>query len=522
MTLKERIKQLIQELNKDVFEKEEVTKLAFLSAIVGESIFLLGAPGVAKSLIARRLKFAFQGGNSFEYLMNKFSTPDEIFGPVSITQLKEDKYVRLTDKYLPNAQIVFLDEIWKAGASIQNSLLTILNEKKYRNGEQEIDADIRGLIAASNELPETGQGLEALWDRFLVRYIVEGITDKDNFNKMISENLKSYQDNIPTELKITETEYKAWDAQINAVDIPEEVFKIIHFIRTKVQESNENRENPIYISDRRWRKIVRLLRGSAFLNGREKVDLMDCFLISYCIWDEKEQLEEVKNIVSDILRYNGYSLSFPLIPTQGQINEFDKEVKNETNVIREIDTEYFTLYNNDYYKVIGLEKHFSNSNSNSNYIQKEDFDNLKQKESSIYLHNQRLHHSNTIFVDKHSNTGELVIYQINYNSRKGELLGTFKVETHTKTDKKKEIQKPNKRLKKIWDDDSEKIIQSIQSQIEDVENYRQTHLNQLHTNLFVDSSLAYLVESNLHERIQNLQQMQIEVEKIKHYYDSLT
>lgn len=155
MKLKERIKQLIVELNHDAFEKEEITRLTLLSAIAGESVFFLGAPGVAKSLIARRLNFAFQNGNSFEYLMNKFSTPDEIFGPISIKKLKEeDKYERLNENYLPSSNIAFLDEIWKAGPSIQNTLLTILNEKKYRNGEQEIDCNIYGMIAASNELPE--------------------------------------------------------------------------------------------------------------------------------------------------------------------------------------------------------------------------------------------------------------------------------------------------------------------------------------------------------------------------------
>lgn len=244
MKLKERIKQLIVELNHDVFEKEEITRLTLLSAIAGESVFFLGAPGVAKSLIARRLKFAFQNGNSFEYLMNKFSTPDEIFGPISIKKLKEeDKYERLTENYLPSSNIAFLDEIWKAGPSIQNTLLTILNEKKYRNGEQEIDCNIYGMIAASNELPEKNQGLEALWDRFLIRYIVDGISEKENFNRMITGNLKSYEDNITTELKIKNEEIEDWSKQIDAVAVPEEVLNVIHFIRSQIQEYNRHFEH---------------------------------------------------------------------------------------------------------------------------------------------------------------------------------------------------------------------------------------------------------------------------------------
>ncbi len=183
---------LLDELNIGLYEKERSIRLTLLAVLAGESTFMLGEPGTAKSLVARRISEAFEDSKNdgeikfFDYLMNQFSTPEEIFGPVSIQELKDDKYIRKTENYLPKAQFAFLDEIWKANPAIQNALLTILNEKIFRNGSQVEKVPLIGFMSASNELPEKGKGLEAIFDRFLVRILEKPIADNDNFRSMIS------------------------------------------------------------------------------------------------------------------------------------------------------------------------------------------------------------------------------------------------------------------------------------------------------------------------------------------------
>lgn len=310
----ERFKQLLGEMNRGIYEKETEISLSLLAALAGESIILLGPPGVAKSMVARQLKTAFRDTQSFEYLMSRFSTPDEIFGPVSIQKLKtSDTYERAMEGYLPTADVVFLDEIWKAGPAIQNTLLTVINEKIFRNGNREMHLPLKLLVAASNELPAKGEGLEALWDRFVIRIESRPIKLEKNFRAMLlgSHAVFSgstgmlghadFADNADfSDLKITAEEYAEWAEKICKIGVKEEVLDAISAIRkslraVNVDEAAERRN--IYVSDRRWKNIVRLLRTSAFMQDREEVDICDLLPIYHCLWQEPEERDAIRNIV---------------------------------------------------------------------------------------------------------------------------------------------------------------------------------------------------------------------------------
>ena len=328
----ERFKLLLREMNRGIYEKETEISLSLLAALAGESIILLGPPGVAKSMVARQLKNAFRDAHSFEYLMSRFSTPDEIFGPVSIQKLKtSDTYERAVDGYLPTADVVFLDEIWKAGPAIQNTLLTVINEKIFRNGNREMHLPLKLLVAASNELPAKGEGLEALWDRFVIRIESRPIKMEKNFRAMLLEVKSSLEvkseerrvkkqsstaegkvnstdlfedtisgEQIGADVSISPAEYAEWSQAIDKIGVKEEVLDAISCIRkalraVNVDEAAERRN--IYVSDRRWKNIVRLLRTSAFMQDREEVDICDLLPIYHCLWQEPEERDAIRSIV---------------------------------------------------------------------------------------------------------------------------------------------------------------------------------------------------------------------------------
>lgn len=287
-------------MNRGIFEKETEISLSLLAALAGESVILLGPPGVAKSMVARQLKTAFRDASSFEYLMSRFSTPDEIFGPVSIQKLKtSDTYERAVEGYLPTADVVFLDEIWKAGPAIQNTLLTVINEKIFRNGNREVHLPLKLLVAASNELPAKGEGLEALWDRFIIRIESRPIKQEKNFRSMLLDGKKK-EENDKSSNAITAEEYAEWANLIDEIGVKEEVLDAISAIRkalkaVNVDEAAERRN--IYVSDRRWKNIVRLLRTSAFMQDRKEVEICDLLPIYHCLWQEPEERDAIRNIV---------------------------------------------------------------------------------------------------------------------------------------------------------------------------------------------------------------------------------
>ena len=302
-TLREKIEKNLEILNNGLVGKEKVMKLGLLSILSGENMILVGPPGTAKSEISRRLREILADSGSetyFEYLFTKFTTPEEIFGPLSIKQLQNDKFERNTEGYMPSSRIVFLDEIFKANSSILNTLLTILNERVFHNGLKREKTPLISLIGASNELPFENDELTALYDRFLIRVVVGYVSD-DEIEELL--DIKETEMEIPAEIKFTESDLNEIRNESEKVRVTSGIKRTIMQIR---QDYNKifAEDNHEIISDRKLVKMVKLLKISAYLNGRDKVDFSDLILLTNCLWNNPENIEKVTKLVLEAVKRN--------------------------------------------------------------------------------------------------------------------------------------------------------------------------------------------------------------------------
>ena len=277
--LTNRIRAIRDALTEDLVERDVAVRLALLAALTGEHLLLIGPPGTAKSLVARRLRRAFKDAAYFERLLTKFSIPEELFGPLSIKGLEEDRYERLTESYLPTTSVAFLDEIFKANSAILNALLTLLNEREFDNGTRREPTPLVAVVGASNELPE-GEKLDALFDRFLLRLHV-GPVSKDAFPELLKLR-GDVEANIPEGLGLTESDLDEVRKEAGKVRVPNDVTALLCDLRDWCGGQG------IPVSDRRWRKVVKLLQTSAQTSGRDTVSIWDCWLLQHCLWSKAE------------------------------------------------------------------------------------------------------------------------------------------------------------------------------------------------------------------------------------------
>ena len=276
-------------------EREEVVRTALLALLCKENLVVVGPPGTAKSQLitqlARRVGDAAGNGlRCFVYLLTKFTTPEELFGPVSISGLKEDDYRRITTGKLPEAELAFLDEIFKASSAILNNLLRLMNEGEFENGRQTMQVPLISLFGASNELPQDAE-LEALFDRFLLRLTVDYVSE-GGFTKL-QHLLANHQEAVPPQT-IGQSQLAELQQSASKIQLPSSVMDAIAQLRRDLTVKG------IRLSDRRWGKTPGVLRAHALLEGRTAIEEDDLIVLKHVLWSAPDQQAEVSRMCARI------------------------------------------------------------------------------------------------------------------------------------------------------------------------------------------------------------------------------
>lgn len=287
---------------KDTFAgKNDVIDLLGICLLAKENAFLYGPPGTAKSAIVRTLAQTVKDGKNFEYLLTRFTEPNEIFGPFDIRKLKEGELLTNTEGMMPEASMVFLDEIFNANSAILNSLLMALNEKIFKRGKETKHLPALMFVGASNVLPED-EALNALFDRFLIRINVDYV-HPDLLHQVLLAGRK-LENNTETETpEILSKEIKELQDLCKTVDL-RPIYEV--YLNTVISLRNTG----IAISDRRAVKMQNLIAASALICGRTEAILSDLWVLKH-IWDTEEQIEILEGIINRTIEKDDHPKSHP-------------------------------------------------------------------------------------------------------------------------------------------------------------------------------------------------------------------
>lgn len=291
LSLGQRLTDDVLQPMKDAFVgKDEIIDLLGVSLVAGENLFILGPPGTAKSALVQELARRIDG-QSFDYLLTRFTEPNEIFGPFDIRKLREGDLVTNTEGMLPEASFVFLDELLNANSAILNSLLLVLNERVFRRGRETRKLPTLMVVGASNRLPED-DALGALFDRFLLRVRCDNVEHEDLSNVLVAGwELDARQNGSQASISVDDVRtLQHLLREVDFTDVRPDYVELIHRLR----------HAGIMVSDRRAVKLQRMLAASALLCGRFKVNRTDMWVLRY-IWDTDEQQDVLATIVADAL-----------------------------------------------------------------------------------------------------------------------------------------------------------------------------------------------------------------------------
>jgi len=288
MTPQEKLIKIREELQQGFLERGELIDGSLCALLCSQHVLIIGPPGTAKSMLADEICRRLLGADYFQWLLTRFTTPEEIFGAVSLKALEQDDYRRVTSHKLPECHIAFLDEIFKANSSILNAILTIINERSFHNGKAVAPVPLLTLFGASNELPEDDE-LVALYDRFLLRFVVNYIVEDFRFIRMLENAPRQERTTLGLE------ELRAMQGEVADVHVPDSIYRAMADIRRQLGKKN------IVASDRRYRQCLSLLQAHAYLAGAREVTERNLFFLEHALWRDPGEHPEVRNAIRELL-----------------------------------------------------------------------------------------------------------------------------------------------------------------------------------------------------------------------------
>ncbi|PXZ06467.1 AAA family ATPase [Gilliamella apicola] len=337
-----KIRECIKVATQGFIGRQQLAELIILAAIAKEHLLVIGPPGTAKSAVVRRMA-RIMDGNYFEYLLGRFTEPSELFGTVNLKKLREGSVETDTQGMLPEAEIAFLDEVFLGSTAILNTLLGILNERKFRRGHTQIDCPLKICIGASNSLPED-EGLAAFADRFLIRLFIEPIADSFIEDLLVGG---------------WQAEFTHVDSVLSLNELSEmsehlKNVKLDHIIPFFADAIRLLRQSGIVLTDRRVVKTLKLIAAAALVNGRLEAQKQDIWPLFYVL-PTKDMQQRGQEILKEFFTLSNNSQLFYATELASQqpngrlqrlvelarrcLNQGDIQVES---VLREIDANYTT------------------------------------------------------------------------------------------------------------------------------------------------------------------------------------
>ena len=303
------------ELSSALIERDEEIDLALTALLAGEHLLLVGPPGCAKSLLLDSM-MRWMDCRKFSVLMNRFTVPEEVLGPVSLVGLKSDVYRRVTVGKLPEAELAFLDEVFKASSAILNVLLKILNERTFDNGGEVVSVPLLLCVAASNEWvqPESAKELSALFDRFLIRKEVRPIRSPEGRDGLL------WRGRHEPELSTALTREELTTARRETATLPwsDEAKEALTRVLSELAREG------VRPGDRRQYKSVGVARAYAYLEGAREVEPDHLSVLRHVLWDDPEgQPKTVGEVILRVANPSGMRVNALLLEAEQIVEAAD-------------------------------------------------------------------------------------------------------------------------------------------------------------------------------------------------------